>query len=539
MGRSQIEPVLENRSDYIYAPKLQWYDLFKGVEFTGQILMSVQLLQITSEEELGTVTYDTIDELANTSKDQSKNDTAGYIEELPQNLIAVTTTYKSIRLIAALFWGRSNKSSPVTMSHTKFDAPSLNLVRRLLVGLRDMSVTRKPCAVLEMDELTMKSQTISEKKANSNFPDGKASEVFEAPENELYCPPLSVRLYDSGTFGRTIFVGTNVIKNPNKYMVRWLPQEQRETSIRSSSLSIQICQGMHTRRKISEADMITIYSTNWKINLNSQKFKDWCSTFKLYSGKKTGVPDKDAQLFCGYLKAGIALYKWPPPPNTIAVSPSGVDLHKGVYEFQCSIPDDYLLTVYVYDHDIVPPDDLIGCTSIDLEDRIYTRHRATCDPLPRPRFEVTFSKQSLLKPLQPFGLAVVDDNFAQWSSIRTGANKWRDCTKPSTILKELCLKNHIPGPTFPDDSTVMVDGVKYNQPNNNNSTSSTDLREHMSRYLAQVAHFAHMQLPLVTEHIETRTLYNQEKPGLDQASLVLNSGVASLIVTRGGFEVTP
>ena len=37
-----------------------------------------------------------------------------------------------------------------------------------------------------------------------------------------------------------------------------------------------------------------------------------------------------------------------------------------------------LLSVQVYDWDLVGMDDLIGETKIDLENRYYSRHRATC-----------------------------------------------------------------------------------------------------------------------------------------------------------------
>lgn len=47
-----------------------------------------------------------------------------------------------------------------------------------------------------------------------------------------------------------------------------------------------------------------------------------------------------------------------------------------MYEFRCTLPDDYLLTVSLYDYDVIPPDELIGSTTIDLEDRIYSKHRA-------------------------------------------------------------------------------------------------------------------------------------------------------------------
>ena len=37
-----------------------------------------------------------------------------------------------------------------------------------------------------------------------------------------------------------------------------------------------------------------------------------------------------------------------------------------------------MLTVQVVDWDLVGADDLIGETRIDLENRFYSRHRATC-----------------------------------------------------------------------------------------------------------------------------------------------------------------
>ena len=39
---------------------------------------------------------------------------------------------------------------------------------------------------------------------------------------------------------------------------------------------------------------------------------------------------------------------------------------------------DSILTVGVYDWDLVGSDDLIGETKVDLENRFYSRHRATC-----------------------------------------------------------------------------------------------------------------------------------------------------------------
>jgi hypothetical protein len=48
------------------------------------------------------------------------------------------------------------------------------------------------------------------------------------------------------------------------------------------------------------------------------------------------------------------------------------------FEFDATFPQDSLCTLQIYDWDLFGTDDLIGETKIDLENRFYSRHRATC-----------------------------------------------------------------------------------------------------------------------------------------------------------------
>ncbi len=48
------------------------------------------------------------------------------------------------------------------------------------------------------------------------------------------------------------------------------------------------------------------------------------------------------------------------------------------FEFEATFPQDSILTVSIFDWDLLGSDDLIGETKIDLENRFYSRHRATC-----------------------------------------------------------------------------------------------------------------------------------------------------------------
>lgn len=48
------------------------------------------------------------------------------------------------------------------------------------------------------------------------------------------------------------------------------------------------------------------------------------------------------------------------------------------FEIEATFPQDSMLTIQVFDWDLVGSDDLIGETKIDLENRFYSKHRATC-----------------------------------------------------------------------------------------------------------------------------------------------------------------
>ena len=96
-----------------------------------------------------------------------------------------------------------------------------------------------------------------------------------------------------------------------------------------------------------------------------------------------------------------------------------------------------MLTVQLIDWDLVGSDDVIGETRIDLENRFYSRHRATS------------------------GIATKYDPC--------GYNEWRDPMKPSQILAKLCKEgkvgngsnecvysnNQVDGPHFQKNSVTV------------------------------------------------------------------------------------
>ncbi|KYO37034.1 hypothetical protein Y1Q_0005859 [Alligator mississippiensis] len=140
------------------------------------------------------------------------------------------------------------------------------------------------------------------------------------------------------------------------------------------------------------------------------------------------------------------------------------------FDIEATFPMESMLTVAVYDWDLVGTDDLIGETKIDLENRYYSKHRATC-------------------------------GISQTYAIH-GYNIWRDPMKPTQILSKLCKEGKVDGPHFgPSGRKKKTD-------------------EHLGlMVLHHWEDIPRVGCRLVPEHVETRPLLNPDKPGIEQGRL--------------------
>ncbi|XP_072546416.1 otoferlin isoform X2 [Salminus brasiliensis] len=160
------------------------------------------------------------------------------------------------------------------------------------------------------------------------------------------------------------------------------------------------------------------------------------------------------------------------------------------FDIEATFPMDSTLTVSIYDWDLVGTDDLIGETKIDLENRFYTKHRATC------------------------GISA--------SYAIHGYNVWRDPMKPSQILAKLCKDGKLDPPQYGPGGRVKVANRVYTGQteieDENGLKKQTD--EHLA--LAVLNHwedFPRLGCKLVPEHVETRPLLNPDKPGIEQGRI--------------------
>ncbi|CAJ1078142.1 otoferlin isoform X2 [Xyrichtys novacula] len=160
------------------------------------------------------------------------------------------------------------------------------------------------------------------------------------------------------------------------------------------------------------------------------------------------------------------------------------------FDIEATFPMESMLTVSVYDWDLVGTDDLIGETKIDLENRFYSKYRATC-------------------------------GISSSYSVH-GYNIWRDPMKPSQILAKLCKDGKIDGPHYGPGGKVKVASRIFMGPTE--IEDENGLKKQTEEHLALTVLNHWEEIPrvgckLVPEHVETRPLLNADKPGIEQGRI--------------------
>ncbi|NWS62812.1 MYOF protein, partial [Chunga burmeisteri] len=204
-----------------------------------------------------------------------------------------------------------------------------------------------------------------------------------------------------------------------------------------------------------------------------------------------------------------------------------------LFEVTCTIPLEKDLRVSLVDYDLLPPDQEIGTTTIDLENRLLSRFRAHCG---LPTFYRT-----------------------------TGPGCWRDQLPPSRALEHFARTRGLPAPEFNAEGTAVTfgdqtfllshfggwgsgwggsEGGAESCPAMRRlglAESGPPTHRHpgvpRERLALHVLHACH----LVPEHLETRTLYNSTQPGLEQGKVQMWVDIfpASLGPPGPPVDITP
>ncbi|XP_034756052.1 otoferlin isoform X6 [Etheostoma cragini] len=313
-----------------------------------------------------------------------------------------------------------------------------------------------------------------------------------------------------------------------------------------------VADGSEKRTVKARVDELMVY--NKELDSEFGNFEDWLHTFNLYRGKAGDDDERtlDDDRIVGRFKGSLCMYKLPlseeitretgfdpsmgmfqsiphnDPINVLVrvYVVRATDLHPAdingkadpyiviklgkseikdkenyiskqlnpvfgkSFDIEARFPMESMLTVSVYDWDLVGTDDLIGETKIDLENRFYSKYRATCG---------------------------ISSNYSVH-----GYNVWRDPMKPSQILAKLCKDAKIDGPHYGPGGKVKVANRIFQGPTE--IEDENGLKKQTEEHLALTVLNHWEEIPrvgwkLVPEHVETRPLLNPDKPGIEQGRI--------------------
>lgn len=163
------------------------------------------------------------------------------------------------------------------------------------------------------------------------------------------------------------------------------------------------------------------------------------------------------------------------------------------------------MRISVFDHNEVSFDGLIGTTEIDIENRWCTKHHARCG---------------------------ISSEYSQGSY-----NLWRDKNRPTEILANICKENGLQTPIYYSNKVKVADVSFYDT---TLLATNEDFKEHLSlTALKKIDTVPLIGYKLVPEHVETRSLYNLDYPGIEQGKLQLWVELFEKLDLPAAIDITP
>ncbi|EDM16216.1 rCG59426 [Rattus norvegicus] len=438
LGATVAAPVVTLADQDYEPPKLCYHPIFCGNLSGGDLLAVFELLQVPSSGLQG---------LPPTGPPDITQ-----IYPVPSNIRPVLSKYR----VEVLFWGV-----------------------REMKKVQLLSVDR-PQVLIECGGRGVKSCVIQSYKNNPNFSVQAEAFEVELPENELLHPPLSICVVDWRAFGRSTLVGTYTINCLKQFLCKsreplaltsqtdgagsFCIYKSPEDSASEDSGQLRIQQGIPPNHPIQVLIRVYIVAA---FNLSPADPDGKSDPYIVLRLGQTEIKDRD---------------KYIPKQLNPVFGRS--------FEIQATFPKESLLSVLIYDHDMIGSDDLIGETKIDLENRFYSKHRAICGL--QSQYEIE------------------------------GYNAWRDTAKPTEILTKLCKDNMLDGPHF-RPGKIQIGKKVFSGKTVFTEADSEEMVESYEHLALKVLHswedIPEVGCRLVPEHIETRPLYHKDKPGMEQGRL--------------------
>ncbi|XP_062256997.1 myoferlin isoform X1 [Platichthys flesus] len=458
----------------------------------------------------------------------------------------------------------------------------LTAIEVLTWGLRNMktyqlATVTSPSLIVECGGEIVQTAVIRNFKKNPNFPGSVLLLKVLLPKDEMYTPPIVLKVIDHRPFGRKPVVGQCTINCLDEFrcdpyqinnevcmsarvamitaaqgdvvidiegrpiMTAELKAEKEEEAVDwwskffASVGEKQKC-GPYLKKKY---DTLQVYKCELEEVEEFQGLTDFCSTFKLQRGK-TEDEEEDPSVV-GEFKGSFKIYP-------LSDDPGAPTPNRQFRELPESGPQECVVRIYVVRCIDLQPKDTNGMCdpyikialgSKTLEDRDnYIPN--TLNPefgrmfelscfLPHDKdLKIAVYDFDLLSRDEKVGETVIDLENRLLSCFRSccglpqtycvsGINQWRDQLKPSQILINTAKLQGVPPPRIEGDGSSLTFSGKehYLQ----DFEANTVIHQHMGPARERLALHVLRNQGLVPEHVETRTLFSSHQPNLSQGQI--------------------
>ncbi|XP_059384656.1 dysferlin-like isoform X8 [Carassius carassius] len=465
-------------------------------------------------------------------------------------------------------------------------------------GLRNLksfqlASVASPSLQVECGGSVVQSCVIRNTKKNPNFEVNTLFIDVQLPKEELYMPPLVIKVIDNRQFGRKPVVGQCTVHSLNEFRcqpesldshpteeefeaIAHTPRDDVLVDIDDKEPLIpgqdefmdwwsKFYASTGERNKCGSYlekgfDTLQVYDRELeKAGEGFEQLADFCQTFKLYRGRVQNESEDPSVV--GEFKGSFKIYPLPdnlsmpvPPRQFRKLPPNGLE--------EC------LVRVYIIQAYGLQPKDAngkcdpyvkitLGKKSVDDRDNYIP---CTLDPVFGKMFELTCSlpiEKDLKIILYDYDMITKDEKIGETiidlenrflsrhgaccglplSYCLSGVNQWRDQLKPSQLLHRLCERRNYKLPIYKQDR-IYFRGQEYTVAD---LDEGKPLNPHLGPVMERLALLVLRKLDLVLEHVETRSLYSPLQPDIEQGRLQMWVDIFPKSLGPPGppFNITP
>ncbi|XP_046305760.1 myoferlin isoform X1 [Marmota monax] len=556
LGRSICSPLVKLNSEMDVTPKLLWHPVMNGERACGDVLVTAELIL--------------------RDKDGSNlpilpSQRAPNLYMVPQGIRPVV----QLTAIEILAWGLRNMKN------------------------YQMASVTSPSLVVECGGERVESVVIKNLKKTPNFPSSVLFMKVFLPKEELYMPPLVIKVIDHRQFGRKPVVGQCTIDHLDRFRCDpYAGKEDIVPQLKASLMTAPPCRDVIVEiedtkpllaSKLTEKEeeivdwwskfyassgehekcgqyiqkgysKLKIYDCELEEVADFEGLTDFSDTFKLYRGKSEENEDPSV---VGEFKGSFRIYPLSDDPSVPAPP-------RQFRELPDSVAQECTVRIYIVRGLELQPQDNNGLCDpyikITLGKKVIEDRDHYIPNTLNPVFGRMYELNCYLPQDKDLKISVYDyDTFTRDEKVGetiidlenrflsrfgshcgipeqycvSGVNTWRDQLRPTQLLQNVARFKGFPPPILSEDgSRIRYGGKEYSL---DEFEVNKILHQHLGAPEERLALHILRTQGLVPEHVETRTLHSTFQPNISQGKLQMWVDVFPKSLGPPGppFNITP